>query len=145
MSFPPGRRGLLSRLAARLPLRCDQLVEPADLPLHRLKAVPVQFERVAVQALPGPRHRRPDGVQPFLQPGPAALQDAQPDVRAGLAEEREPDTEAVVLPGGGARLGQQLLQPLLALRGQPVDDLRPAAGQRLARQDPAAPPRSGPG
>src|SRR6516165_2360508 len=89
-------RRLTARLAfrgARLALRGDQLVEPADFPLDRLQAVPVQFERVAVQPFPGPRHRRPDAVQPLLKPGPAALQDAQPDVRAGLAEEGEPDTE----------------------------------------------------
>src|SRR6185312_6154982 len=128
-----GRRGLPSRLVTRLPLGCDQLVEPADFPLDRLKSVPLQLERVAVQALSGPRQRRAEGIQPLFEPGPAALQDAQPDVRAGLAEEGEPDAEAVVLPRGRARLGQELLQPLLALRGQPVDDLRPAAGQGAAR------------
>src|ERR1700751_1062527 len=36
------------------------------------------------------------------------------------------NTELVVLPGGGAGVGEQVLQPLLALSVQPVDDLRPA-------------------
>src|SRR5262249_41405925 len=125
-------RGAPLRLAARLPLRGDQLVEPADLPLNRLEAVPVQFQRVTVQALPGPRHRRPDAVQALLQPSPAAFQDAQPDVRAGQPEEGERDADPLVSPRGGAGLGQQLLQPFLALRGEPVHDLRPAARQWAA-------------
>ena len=58
-----GMFGSPLRLAARLPLRGDQLVEPADLPLNRFEAVPVQLERVTVQAFPGPRHRCPDAVQ----------------------------------------------------------------------------------
>src|SRR5499427_10919736 len=127
-------RGAPRRLAARLPLRGDQFVEPAHLPLNRLEAVPVQFERVTVQAFPGPRHRRPDAVQALLQPRPAALQDAQPDVRAGQPEEGEPDAEPLVFPGRGAGLGQQLLQPFLALRREPVDDLRPAPGQGAAER-----------
>ncbi len=132
-------------LTARLPFRGDQLVEPADLALDRFQAVPVQFERVAVQPFPGPRHRRPDAVQPLLEPGPAAFQDAQPDVRAGLAEEGEPDAEPVVLPGRGAGLGEDLLQPLLALRGQPVDDLGTAAAPAACPPGWAVLPRSVPG
>ena len=90
----------------------------------------MQFERVAVEPLPGPCHRGPDGVEPFFQPAAAALQDPQPDVGAGLPEEREMHAEPVVFPGRGPRLGQQVLQPFLAVRRQPVNDLRAAAGPR---------------
>src|SRR5215831_8166723 len=92
--------------------------------------MPVEFKRVTVEPLPGPGHRRPDTGQPLLEPGAPAFQDPQPDVGPGLAEEGEVDAESVVLPGRGARFGQQVLQPLLAVRGQPVDDLRAAAGTR---------------
>src|ERR1700753_1617700 len=93
--------------------------------------MPLQFEGVTVHALPGPGQASTDTLQALLQPGPAAFQDPQPDVGAGLAEEREVDTEAVVLPGGPARPGEELLQELLAVSGQPVHDLGAAAGQRL--------------
>src|SRR5262249_13441394 len=110
------------------PLRGDELVQPADLTLDRFQAVPVELERVAVEPLPGPRHRRPDAVEPLLQPGPPAFQDPQPDVGPGLAEEREVHAEPIVIPGRWARFGQQILPPLLAVGGQLVDDLRAPAG-----------------
>src|SRR5207249_1524735 len=44
-----------------------------------------------------------------------------------------PSRLATRLPLGGTRPGKELPRPLLALRGQPVDDLRPAARQRAAR------------
>ena len=138
---PGARLGLVAR--AGCSFRGDQLVQPADFPLDRLQAVPVQLEGVAVQALPGPGQGGADALHPLLEPAAPALQDPQPDVRPGLAEEGEPDTESVVLPGGGPRLGEQVLQPLLAFGGQPVDDLRPASGQRPRRRQARHPPRSG--
>ena len=41
--------------------------------------------------------------------------------------------EAVVLPRRRARLGQEILQPLLAVGGQPVDNFRAAPGQGIDR------------
>src|SRR5262245_10359545 len=108
--------------------------------------MPVELERVAVEPLPGPGTSRPDAGEPLLQPGPASLQDSQPDVCPSLAEECEVDAETVVLPGRRARLGQQVLQPFLAVRGQPVDDLRPAAGPRSGLPGPLPGlPRARPG
>ncbi len=112
------------------PLVVDQLGQPADLAFHRVETVLLQFERVPVQALPGARERRPQAVPALLDPAPAALQDAQPDIRVGLGEEREVHAERVVVVRLRAGLGEQLGQPLLALDGQPVDHLAAAAGQR---------------
>src|SRR5262245_14722082 len=110
----------------------DQLVQPADFALDRLQAVALQLEGVAVDALPGPREPGPEGLDPLFQPAAPALEDPQPDVRRGQAEEGEPDAEPVVLPGGGPGLGKQVLQVLLAVSGQPVDDLGTAAAKRLS-------------
>src|SRR5262249_22256984 len=54
--------------------------------------------------------------------------DPQPVSGPALAEEREMQADPVVLPGRGARFGQQVLQPFLAVRRQPVDDLGTSAG-----------------
>src|SRR5712691_3112030 len=129
----PVTLGTTGGLGVRLPLRGDQLVKSADFPLHRLQAVPLQFEGVAVHALPGSRQAGPETLQSFLEPGAPALEDPQPDVRPGLAEEREMHSEPVVFPRRRASLGKQVLQPLLAIGGQPVHDLRPAARERLWR------------
>ena len=125
-------------IGARPPAAClrppflgDQLIQPADIALHGLEPVPLQFERVAVHPLAGARERRPQPFHPVLEAAPPALQDPQPDVCPGLAEEREVDAELVVFPGRRARVDELVLEPLLALGGQPVDDLRPAG--RTAR------------
>ena len=87
--------------------------------------MPLQLERVAVHPLASARERRAQPLHPVLKPASPALKDPQPDVHPGLAEEREVDAELVVLPGGGPRVDELVLEPLFALGGQPVDDLRP--------------------
>src|SRR5579859_4843488 len=89
----PGRRSCL-------PLRGDQLVQPADLALGRLKAVLLQRERVPVDPFPGPGQAGAEPVDALFQPAAPALKDPQPYIGAGQAEEGEPDTESVVLPAG---------------------------------------------
>src|SRR5579863_4150264 len=86
----------------------------------------VQFQRVAVNPFPGPREGRPDGLHAFLEPAAAALQDPEPYVGPGQPEKREMNAEPVVFPRRGAALAEELLQPLLAVGGQPVDLPRPA-------------------
>jgi hypothetical protein len=93
----------------------------------------VQFKGVAVDTLPGARERGAHGLHAFLQPAAAPLEDPQSDIGAGLAEEREVHPEPVVFPRGGTGLGQQVLQPLLAIGGQPVDNLGPPPGARPRR------------
>ena len=131
-------------VAGVLALALDQLVEPADLALDGLEPVPLQLEGVAVDPLAGAGQRRAEAVEALLEPRPAALEDAQPGGGVGAGEEREVDAEVLVLPGGRAGLGEQLLEVLLALGGEPVDDPRPLAGQRRGGAggllgDPAAP------
>src|SRR6266566_1034711 len=92
--------------------------------------MPVQFQGVTVHTLPGAREGRPDGLHPFLEPAAAALEDPEPYVSPGLAEKREMDAEPVVFPRRGTALSEELLQPLLAVGGQPVYLQRPAAGPR---------------
>src|SRR5580658_6913765 len=100
--------------------------------------MPMQFQGVAVDTLPGAREGRPDGLHALLEPAAAALKDPQPHVGPGLPEEREMNAEPVVFPGRGAALAEEFLQPLLAVRGQPVHLLRPASRARARG-------RSGPG
>src|ERR1022692_588970 len=64
--------GAICGLSVRLPLRGDQLVKPADFPLDRLQAVPLQLEGVTVHAFPCPRQTRAETLQPLLEPGPPA-------------------------------------------------------------------------
>src|SRR5689334_20757246 len=53
--WPLGPRCLRPpRLVVSLPLGGDQFVQPSDLALDRLQAVPLQLEGVAVDPLPGP-------------------------------------------------------------------------------------------
>src|SRR5687768_17072561 len=97
----PGRARLLARLLApsslvTSPLRRSQLVEPAHLPLHRLEAVTLQFEGVAVETLAGAGERRPHALPALLQPAAPTLEDAQAHVDPGVAEEREVDAEVLV-------------------------------------------------
>src|SRR5262249_15846296 len=109
----------------------DQLIEPADVTLDRLQAVPLQLEGVTIDALPGPGEPCPEGFDSFFHAGTPSFQDAEPDIRGGQAEEGEPYTEPVVLPRGWSGLGEQVLQVLFAVGGQPVDDLGTTSGQRL--------------
>ena len=92
----------------------------------------MQLERVAVHPLSGPGQSSADTLEALLEPGSPAFEDPQAYVRAGLAEEREMHAEPVVLPRRRAGLREQVLQPLLAVRGQPVDDLRSPAGPGTA-------------
>src|ERR1035437_9257108 len=100
--------------------------------------MPVQFQGVAVYSFPGAREGRPDGLHAFLEPAATALQDPEPDVGPGLPEKREVNAEPVVLPRRRAAFAEKLLQPFLALRGQPVDLQRPASRSR-----PRGPARGG--
>src|SRR5690606_24886389 len=111
------------------PLGGDQFVEPAHLAFDGFEPVPVKFERVAVQTLAGAGESRTDALQPFFQAATPPFEDAQAHLGLGMAEEGEVDTEALVLPGRRARLGEELLQALLPFGGQLVDDLRSAAGK----------------
>ena len=77
----------------------------------------------------------------LLDPAAATLEDLQPDVGAGLGEERQPGAEALVVEGVRADVGEQLGQVFLAFGGEPVDPLaasRPGAPPTAPR---AAPPR----
>src|SRR6266481_645936 len=62
-------------LRTRLPLRRDQLVQPADFSFHRLQAMPLQFERVAVHALAGAGRGGAEAVQPLLEPAAPTFED----------------------------------------------------------------------
>src|SRR6202050_766341 len=103
--------------------------------------MPMQLQGVAVHALPGPRERRPEGLHALLEPAATALEDPQPHVGPGLPEKREMYAESVVVPGRRAALAEQVLQPLLAVGGQPVDLQRPAA--RAWPDGPVRPGRGG--
>ena len=129
-----------------LGLRClaalgvDELVEPADLAVHRLQPVPLQLEGVAVDPLPGPRERGPEPFPLLLDGAAAALEDPQARVCGGVPEEREADAEqAAVVVGLRTGLADQLVEALLALGGDRVDDLAPPAGERPGRPPAAAP------
>jgi hypothetical protein len=43
------------------------------------------------------------------------------------------DTEALVVPRVGTGFGEQLVEPLLALRGDPVDAAGPLRARRVVR------------
>ena len=104
----------------------DQLGEPTDLAIRRLEPVLLQLEGVAIQPLAGAGQRRAHALAPFLHPAAPSLEDAQPDVGAGLGEERQPRAEALVVEGVRPDLGQQVGQVFLALGGELVDPLAPA-------------------
>src|SRR5512135_2563216 len=79
--------GVLGGAARRLlALARDELVEPAHLALDALEPVLLQLEGVAVEPLAGTGQRRAERVEPLLEPGPASLEDAQPDRGLGAAE-----------------------------------------------------------
>src|ERR1700751_1822750 len=98
--------------------------------------MPVQFQGVAVHALPGSREGRPDGLHPLLEAATPPLEDPEPDIGPRLPEKREVNPEPVVVPRCGTPLTEEFLQPFLAVGGQPVDLQRPAAraGPRRAVQ-----------
>src|SRR6478672_12626746 len=98
--------------------------------------MPVQFQGVLVHALSGACEGRPDGLHPFLEPAATALEDAEPDVGPGLPEKREVNTEPVVFPRRRTALAEELLQPFLAVGGQPVYLQRPATRTRPGRTGP---------
>src|SRR3954454_3315692 len=81
-------------------LDLDQLREPADLPVHRLQAVPLELEGVAVQPLTGAGQRGPQALPLPLDGAPTALEDPQPDVGLGVLEEGEADAEETAVVVG---------------------------------------------
>src|SRR5690625_955692 len=91
------------------PLGRDQTVQPSNLELDGLQAVALQLEGVGVQAFTGTGQRSPQLLQPFLQPRPPTLEDADPGVGVGSTEEGEVNAEVLVLPGGGPSLTRQRL------------------------------------
>src|SRR3954453_2658815 len=108
-------------------LGVDQLGEPAHLGLDRLHAVGLQLGRVAVHLLLGARELVLHSVEPLLQPAAPALEDPEPRLDVGAAEEEEPDVEVVVLPRGGSDVGHQAGEAGVTGGGELVDDPLPAA------------------
>src|SRR3712207_3123778 len=107
----------------------------------RFQAVALEFEGVAVQALPGPAQRGPQTLALSFDGAAATLEDAQPDVRGGVPEERQADAEEpAVVVRLRTGLADQLVEALLALGGDRVDHLAAPAGQRrcVGRQGGAA-------
>src|SRR3712207_7722988 len=84
----------------------------------RFQAVALEFQGVAVQPLPGPAQRDPQALALPFDGAAAALEDAQPDVRGGVPEERQADTEEpAVVVRLRTGLTDQLVEALLALGG----------------------------
>src|SRR5215467_1048546 len=97
----------------------------------------LQFQRVAVDPFASPGCGGSETFKPLFEPTTPPFKNPHPDVGLRQAEECEVDSEAVVLPGGWARLAEQVIQPLFAVGSQPVDDLgSPWPVQRLARIGP---------
>src|SRR5688572_19090678 len=103
------------------PFVCDQLVEPPDLALGGVEPQLVQLAGVAVDLLTGTGEGAAQALAAFLDAPSAPLEDAHPRLGRGAGEEREVHAEAVVVPGLGTTVGQQLGEPLLALGGDLVD------------------------
>src|SRR4051794_8196120 len=108
---------------------CDQFLDPPDLALGRLEAVPGELLGVRVEPFPRAGHARPDAVRTLLEPAATPLEDAQAHLGVGLPEEREVDAEVLVLPRRGAGLAEQVGEALLAVGGELVDDLAALAGE----------------
>src|SRR5580658_2578492 len=100
-TVPGGTTELGGGLSVRPSLGGDQLIQPANLTLYRLKPVPLQLKRVAIEPLPGPCECGAERLDSLLKPAAPAFQDPQPDVGPGKSEKSKPDTEPVVLPGRG--------------------------------------------
>src|SRR3954454_8582245 len=98
----------------------DELGQPSDLPVDGLEPMFVQRPGVTVEPLAGARQHAAHPFALLLHPPPATLEDLQPDVRAGLGEERQPRTEAVVVEGIRADRGEQLGKMFLTLSGELV-------------------------
>src|SRR4051794_436714 len=128
-----GGRGRLpfvgsSSAALRLPLLGgDQFVQPADLALGGLQPDAVQLARVVVDLLAGARQRRPQALPALLHAATPALEDAHPHLDRRPGEEGQVDAEALVVPRLGTGLGEQLVEPVLALGGE-REDAPPPAG-----------------
>jgi hypothetical protein len=101
----------------------DELGQPSDLSVDGLETVLVQLARVAVEPLPRPRQRAAHAVALLFYAAAAPFQDLQPDVRAGLREEREPCPEAFFVKGIRPDVGEQLREVLLAVGGELVHPL----------------------
>src|SRR5690606_2334735 len=125
------RPGSLVAAARAVALGGDEPVEPAHLALDLLQPVPLQLERVLVEPFAGAGCGLPDRLQPFGQPGAPAFEDAEAGLGVRLREQREPDVEALVLPGRRAGGGKSGLEVLLAVGSEPVHDTPAASGQRL--------------
>src|SRR3954447_20664760 len=114
MGLPP--RYVLLGCGSGGALGVDEIGEPPHLALDRLDRVTSQLAEIAVVAARGVR----GPVETLLQPGPASLEDAEPDGGVGAGEEREPHVEVVVLPRGRAAVGDLLAEELLPGRRQLV-------------------------
>src|SRR5258706_11721855 len=119
----------------------DQLAEPPDLAFYRFQAVPLKFEGVTVDPLPGAARgaatvQTRHGVGALFQATAPTFENPQPNCRVRPAEEREPDTETVVLPLLGTARAHQLGEVVLAVGGQGVDDFGAPTGQRRDRHAP---------
>src|SRR6478736_4224707 len=122
------RGGRGRRVSAVAALGPDQVREPPHLALDGLDAVALELGGVAVEL----------GLhagEPLLQPRAATLEDVEPDLHVGGGEEREPDVEVVVLPCGGADLGHQSLEVLVAGRRDLVGDPRAPGRRRGGSRD----------
>src|SRR4051794_39269123 len=118
----------------------DELGQPADLAVHRVQAVSLQLEGVAVEAFAGAAERGAQALPLPLDGAPATLEDPQPGVGGGVPEEGQPDAEqAAVVVGLGTGLAHQLVEAFLALGGDRVDHLAAAAGQRRGGGPPQRP------
>src|SRR5690606_40903246 len=126
-----GTRGDTGAAAAAFGV--DQGVEPAHLVLDLLEAVTLQLEGVLVHALAGAGVGLADRLEPLGEARAAQIEDPQPGLGVGLAEEREAHVEALVLPRRGTRGGERLLEELLALGGELVHDARALAREGVRR------------
>src|SRR6266480_862424 len=103
--------------------------------------MPLQFQGVAIHALPGAREGRPDGLHPFLEPAAPALEDPEPYVGPGLPEKREVNSEPVVLPRRWPSLAEEFGQLLLAI-GVPFSSPSTASSSTPERLRPTLPPEA---
>src|SRR3984957_2890595 len=92
--------------------------------------MPVQFQGVAVHALPGARQSRPDGLRALLEPASPPLEDPEPYVGPRLPEKSEVNSETVVVPRRGAAFAEEVLQPVMPFGRQRVHLQRRAAVTR---------------
>src|SRR5215472_7554314 len=103
------------------PFGGDQLFEPTDLALTRLEPVALQLERVGVEPLGRAGQDVAQALPALLDPPAPALEDAKAGLLVGPGEEREVHTERGVVEGLRPGLDEQLLEALLAFRGDLVN------------------------